>query len=163
MCECVCCVCVRVCVCACVCVITIIHLLLIGCTIGNKRIFCHFQTLQCSSEFCVVLVCPRYRIINHSLYKLFYQSPPSLTAVLPGQSPWPLLPLRLLSVSKRNCCGGLCHQVHPLHCGSHRVHSIWSADEVFCKRASKLQWCLVDSFAADESCLFYIVCYSTVS
>ena len=55
---------------------------------------------------------------------------PSCTDVLPGQSLWSLLSLRLLSVSKCNCCGGLCHQVHPLHCGSHCVHSIWSADEV---------------------------------
>ena len=126
--------------CACVCVITIIHLLLIGCTIGNKRIFCHFQTLQCSSEFCVVLVCPRYRIINHSLYKLFYQSPPSLTAVLPGQSPWPLLPLRLLSVSKRNCCGGLCHQVHPSHLGEHHLSLSHCGCKVGVVHAVPLSW-----------------------
>ena len=61
--------------------------------------------------------------------------------VLPGQSPWPLLPLRLLSVSKRNCCGGLCHQVHPLHCGSHCVHNIWSADKVHTRlQLNSMQW-----------------------
>ena len=54
------------------------------------------------------------------------------TDVLPGQSPWPLLPLRLLSVSKCNCCGGLCHQVHTIHCGSCYLYNIWSAGKVCC-------------------------------
>ena len=48
-------------------------------------------------------------------------SPIPFSDVLPGQSSWPLLPLWLLSVSKCNCCGGLCHQVHPTHLGERHL------------------------------------------
>ena len=85
--------------------------------------------------------------------------------VLPGQSPWPLLPLRLLSVSKCNCCGGLCHQVHTIHIGKHHLslsHCGCKVGVVFSLSAGQ-DWKVIGAFPPlSRSCRGIKVNYSGV-